>query len=180
METQEVLCKCGCGSPPRRGHKYAFGHRSPRYPAKTIDQILLELVICEPAALPTGCWEWPRGKSEGYGRVNLNGHKVMVHRAVYEHFVGPVPTEIDLHHECENRGCANYEHVKPLPPAEHMEAHGGICFQKLAQTHCLRGHPFDEQNTIRRTRPNGRPFRDCRTCYLTRLRTRVRRPKGAA
>jgi len=40
----------------------------------------------------------------------------------------------------------------------------GRAAEHAARTECVRGHPFDDENTIMRTRGDGRKYRACRTC----------------
>lgn len=83
----------------------------------TIYDVLLRLVICGPTALETGCWEFPGHRCTGhYGTCSMSNKRVMVHRVVYEHFVGPIPEELELDHLCHNRICANFEHVQAVTP----------------------------------------------------------------
>src|SRR6266568_4859801 len=102
----------------------------------TIQNVLLRLVICEPTTLETGCWEWSGSKDKGYGQVKIRGSKRKVHRVVYEHFVGSIPEGNELHHKCETRSCANFEHVEPLDPFVHVHLGNGITAQQSRQTHC--------------------------------------------
>jgi len=83
----------------------------------TIHSILLRLVICEPTTLETGCWEWPGSRCKGhYGVCSMARKNVMIHRVVYEHFVGPIPEGLEIDHACHNRVCANFEHTSPATP----------------------------------------------------------------
>lgn len=127
----------------------------------TIHDILLRLVVCEPATLPTGCWEWPMARSQrGYGLTSIgNSKQVRVHRAVYEHFVGPIPPDMEPDHLCGNRACANFEHIEPLTRAGHRRRHSE------RQTHCKRGHPLSGDNLI----PNPKQRR-CRACSVAATR----------
>src|SRR5438046_2838933 len=87
----------------------------------TIETILLRLVICEPSALPTGCWEWPGHRCTGhYAVCSMKGKMVMIHRVVYEHFVASIPDDMELDHLCRNRVCANFEHLECVTREEHM------------------------------------------------------------
>lgn len=140
----------------------------------TIQDILLKLVICEPATLETGCWEWPGTRAHGYGHVKFGGggKTVKVHRLVYEHFVGPIPPghEKEPHHRCEKKACANFEHLVLLTPKEHRATQDWVEINKRKQiilkTHCKRGHLFDQGNT--RIQKNG--TRACRTCMRMHMR----------
>lgn len=60
-----------------------------------------------------GCWLWPGYVGpEGYGRSRFDGSKtVLVHRAAYELWVGPVGRSA-VHHKCAVRRCFNPEHLE--------------------------------------------------------------------
>lgn len=127
----------------------------------TVESILSRLVICEPSALPTGCWEWSGGRSWlGYGVVCYQGKKRPVHVFVYEHFVGPVPEGLELDHLCRNRACGNFEHVEPVTHLENVRRGAGP--PQRHWTHCSRGHEFSSDNIY--VDPLGR--RNCRTCRI--------------
>lgn len=64
----------------------------------------------------TGCWNWRGGTSGtgrggGYGRMNLDGHTVAVHIAVFTNCFGLVPGNKQIDHICENRLCCNPDHL---------------------------------------------------------------------
>lgn len=46
-----------------------------------------------------------------------------------------------------------------------------------SETHCPQGHPYDDENTYRRVRPDGTVQRECRTC--TRARNRAAHQRRA-
>lgn len=48
-----------------------------------------------------------------------------------------------------------------------------------AKTHCPKGHPYSDENTYRRTRPDGSVQRECRECVNSRNRE-ARRRRAAA
>jgi hypothetical protein len=90
----------------------------------------LELVYCRPGfekvarrALDwckknpeTGCWEWTGAKSDGYGRIRVEGKLVLAHRVV-AYAAGLVDDYRDPDrshcacHECDNRACCNPDHI---------------------------------------------------------------------
>ena len=54
--------------------------------------------------LPNGCREWQGGKmTEGYGEIQVAGRTMLVHRFVYEQFIGPIPPGHVVDHTCHNR-----------------------------------------------------------------------------
>ena len=102
-----------------------------------------------------GCWQWTASKNEhGYGHF-WNGSRVApAHRWSLEFHVGPVPEGLELDHFCRNRSCVNPEHLEPVTRAENNRR------AAAAQTHCINGHEFTEENTV--VRRHG--YRKCRTC----------------
>lgn len=127
-----------------------------------------------------GCWLWQGATSCGYAhaayRVDGARFDVRLHRFFYEYFVGPIPDGLDLDHLCRVRHCINPDHLEPVTRAENLRRSdlvGGLrsvgpVAENAAKTHCIHGHPFDEENThIER---DGK--RRCRTCDRERQRRR--------
>jgi hypothetical protein len=114
-----------------------------------------------------GCWLWPGGKSgNGYAKVAFTRdgrrHFRVLHRLLYEVLRGPVDEDLQLDHLCRVRNCCNPDHLEPVTGSENLRRGvgvGGDNFNRF-KTHCPKGHPYDEENTIYRS--NG--SRGCRTC----------------
>ena len=138
--------------------------------ANTIYDVLERLVICEPTTLETGCWEWRGEQRAGYGKVKIDRVSWLVHRLVYEHFVGNAPER--LHHRCENPCCANFEHLEPVTAKKHREYHPD---PKSKWTHCRKGHPLSGDNLY--TAPYG--SRICRECKKNWERENYRKKHGS-
>lgn len=70
----------------------------------------LEKVSIDPIS---GCWLW-RGAKElrfGYGKFRHHGISKNAHRASWELFHGPIPSELFVCHTCDVPGCVNPEHL---------------------------------------------------------------------
>lgn len=70
--------------------------------------------------------------------------------------------ECDGGSDCPHRRCVNPLHLEPQTPSENTRLAN---LANRRKTHCPKGHPYDEENTL--TRPND-TRRWCRTCESER------------
>ncbi len=125
---------------------------------------------------PDDCWNWLACVDKcGYGRFRFSPQKNgFAHRFAYESYVGPIPEGLEPDHLCRNPACVNPAHLEMVTHQENTargmapEILKAFAFQP--QTHCKRGHLFDEENT--HIRPNGN--KTCRTCRNAAQRVRRR------
>lgn len=111
--------------------------------------------------LPNGCVRWLKGPppSARYSGTSIKGKRVLVHRAAYEEFVGPIPHGAVIDHLCANTYCVAPWHLEPVTQETNVHRH------HAKQTHCKHGHEFTAENTY--MRGNGR---NCRACHRERCR----------
>jgi len=67
----------------------------------------------------TKCWEWMgatsgNGRGGGYGKINVKGQYVYVHRLMYSLVHGFVSNKKQIDHTCENRLCCNPAHLQEV------------------------------------------------------------------
>lgn len=109
------------------------------------------------------CWEWQGTRQKnGYGALRAGGKTVRAHRYSYEAFIGSIPEGLQIDHLCRNRPCVNPWHMEPVTARENT--------RRAMRTHCVNGHPFDEENTWMH---KGKRY--CRECRRRRVREYVAR-----
>lgn len=88
---------------------------------------LVERILLRVTEDDRGCWVWPGGTVNGYGRITDERGAVVrsytTHRVVYEALVGPIPDGIELHHRCLNKRCVRPGHLWPMTKADHAAYH---------------------------------------------------------
>jgi hypothetical protein len=127
---------------------------------------------------PGECWPWTGTLTPmGYGRLSVNDAPVSAHRMAYEVFTGPIPADRTIDHlchkhdECEggkscpHRRCCNPAHLGIAPMVANVMRGNNPFAKNARKTHCPRGHPYDEANTVIES---GK--RVCRACKIEKLR----------
>lgn len=124
---------------------------------------------------PNGCIEFVGHRSRhGYGRINRDGGRdiARAHRLAWELTHGPIPDGMCVCHSCDNPPCCNPDHLFLGTQRANVRdmvlkgRHGN-----LAKTACVKGHPFDAENTA--LEPNGKRY--CRACKRVASRDSMRR-----
>lgn len=112
------------------------------------------------------CWVWQGAcHRQGYGIISANNRCIYVYKLVYKLTRGPIPTGKVLDHLCRNPPCCSPAHLEVVTPGINVLRGMAPSALNAQKTHCLRGHPFDEKNTILRPDSKRRKGgRQCRTC----------------
>ncbi|MFJ4852417.1 HNH endonuclease signature motif containing protein [Streptomyces sp. NPDC088730] len=134
------------------------------------------------------CWIWTGAiDGYGYGKLKSNGRGIRAHRLAHELFIGVIPEGLHVDHLCHNsdedcaggdscqhRRCVNPAHLEAVTHRANLLRGKTIVAAAARKTHCPKGHPYDEANTV----VQGDGARRCRTCRLTAERGRGKRDRN--
>lgn len=113
-----------------------------------------------------GCWLWTAAVVKGYPHFKVYPKMVKAHRFIWKHLHGPISSDLDVHHSCNNPLCVNPAHLELVTRKEHMmKSPNNITYANFSQTHCKKGHAFTPENTY-----VFRGMRHCRVCSRQRTR----------
>lgn len=95
----------------------------------------------------TGCWIWVGSDNGRYGQLKSNRKTWMAHRVAYELHVGPIPSGMEIDHECRVALCVNPDHLRAVTPLQNMRAiPAGMRGNNQIRTHCREGHALSGKN----------------------------------
>lgn len=121
---------------------------------------------------PGGLLAWSPDR-RGYPRVTLvqdgRQKKIRVHLLVMRAFVGEAPAGMEVCHndgDSGNPALANLRYDTHQANAVDAVRHGANA--QAGRTHCPKGHPYDEANTVSYPSSEGRRY--CLTCRRARGR----------
>ena len=116
----------------------------------------------------SGCWLWLGALSAGkYGSLFYEGRMQKAHRVGWLLYRGEIPPGMEIDHLCRNTHCVNPAHLEPVTRSENLRR-SPLMDRHSHRTHCIRGHEFTPENTMKR---NKGKWRACRECQ--RMHTRI-------
>ena len=107
------------------------------------------------------CWLWTASQRMGYGSFRYDGKLRYAHRLVYELLIGDIPNGLTVEHHCRVRTCVNPAHLSLMTSGDNSRNSPATSQSvNLRKTHCVKGHPYSPDNTIRL----GDASRRCKKC----------------
>ena len=129
----------------------------------------------------TPCWVCDLSINQwGYARVRWptgTSGKRVVHRVIYELFVGEVPLGLELDHLCRVPNCCRPTHLEVVTKSVNFLRSNGPALsaqRERSKTHCPAGHEY----TVANTWVNKLGHRACRRCHADRARSAWRAAHG--
>ncbi len=131
------------------------------------------------------CWIWDACKDDltkYAGSFRAGGREApapAAYRYSYELEFGQIPDGLTIDHLCRVPACVRPDHLEAVPIRENLLRAPTFQGENARKTHCIRGHPFDEANTMYRKIPgSGGVGRTCRECSREKTRRWRARQKG--
>lgn len=149
-----------------------------RHPQLTLDDLRETAERLFDPEPNSGCWLWfGAGNGWGYGSLGRGGKAYAAHRLMYEALVGPIPPGLQIDHLCRVRSCVNPTHMEPVTQRVNLLRGQTVVARQAAQTHCVHGHAFTEDNTW----VSKKGKRGCRACNRRKAdHIRLRRRTASA
>jgi hypothetical protein len=120
------------------------------------------------------CWIWKpekTGKDYGSFKHYRDRPAIGAHVSSYLFHIGEVPEGMLVRHRCDNPPCVNPEHLTIGSASDNMKdmfERGRNPSQTKKQTHCKKGHSFEEFEPLvyvkKQGRQIGEEYRVCREC----------------
>lgn len=123
----------------------------PRTPEELWAEMLTRRNVTE-----SGCWEYTGKRTkQGYGKIKWMGITTGAHRVAAAIRLGhPLQgRESPICHKCNNPPCFNPDHLYDgTPSTNQLDSMLRGTHKETRKTHCPKGHPYDDSNTLIETR----------------------------
>lgn len=104
------------------------------------------------AGLENECWPWLGAKDQKqYGNfVVSKGKTSKAHKFSWILHFGEIPAGMQVDHKCNHTWCVNPNCLQLLSGIKNNEKSNSASAINKRKTHCIRGHEFSDENTIRK------------------------------
>lgn len=86
---------------------------------KVAKRFLAKVEIVDKDNPDESCWIWTGcTDKKGYGQFWFDGRSQWAHRISHALFVGPIPEDMHVHHNCATKDCVNPKHLETITPSE--------------------------------------------------------------
>mgnify|MGYP001596463961 CR=1 FL=1 len=120
---------------------------------------------------PDGHWLWQAGlDGHNYARYRWRGKPYGGHLFAFIALRGAIPEGFELDHLCRIRHCVNPDCLEAVLQIINNLRSESITAIHARKTHCIHGHPFDEENTL-----HYGSHRHCRACRKIRSKNYLAR-----
>lgn len=131
------------------------------------------------------CWIWIGAlNSKGYGSFAVGGKSMLSHRYSFLIHKGPIPDGAIICHTCDTPACVNPEHLWAGTYRDNsldMFDKDRQSIWTKEQTHCRKGHRFEEFGVLVYTKKTGRQigkqWRTCKECKRINDQSRFKKNK---
>lgn len=98
-----------------------------------------------------GCWLWTGAVTgNGYGTIQIDNEQLSVHVVAAKIWLPDYNDKLWMLHKCDVRRCFNPEHLfQGTNRDNQLDAVAKNRNNNTRKTHCPRGHPYDDTNTMR-------------------------------
>lgn len=144
----------------RKGSKHSPEAMEKIRAAHPVTDIRIRLKARSVRVPTTGCILWLGPLQNGYGSLEVQGRKMLVHRVAYETVRGAIGVGLTIDHLCRVRNCINPEHMEAVSSGENTRRGTGVAAHNRRKTRCLRGHLLEGYNLM----IVGGARRACRIC----------------
>lgn len=138
-----------------------------RRPYRSPPRIICDEAPCPRSDLEGSCHIFRGRKTDnGYGITKVGKLNVLVHRYLWERWIGLIPEEREIDHQCRNRACCNLDHLRVVTRSQNVRENvvGHPWQLGRSKTHCKRGHLLDKAN-VYVMKCGGRRCRKCAVIF---------------
>jgi len=117
----------------------------------TSDSDIEKLLLSKREITSYGCWLWTGAVTgNGYGTVQIDTVQLGVHSVAARLWLKDYNPDLWTLHKCDIKRCFNPDHLfQGNNRTNQLDAVAKNRNNNTRKTHCPRGHPYDDENTVK-------------------------------